>query len=99
MAIGVKWSLEAENTFFAVIDYLENEWTEREVQRFVQKANRIIDQIQQNPVMYKSKGNERVRKAVINKQNSLFYFFDETENIILLLTFWGNRKNPAGLEF
>jgi plasmid stabilization system protein ParE len=99
MAVKIRWSSEAEITFFAVIHFLEKEWTEREVRKFVQKANRIIGQIQQNPGMYKSKGREKVRRAVVNKQNSLFYFYDETENIVLLLTFWDNRKNPSELNF
>ena len=99
MAVNVKWTPEAEIAFFAVVDYLEKEWTEKEVQKFAQKAHRIIGQIQQNPGMYKSKGIEKVRKAIINKQNSLFYFFDETENVILLLTFWDNRKNPSNLKY
>ena len=99
MAVTIKWSPEAEFTFFDVIEYLEKEWTEKEVQNFVQKSHRIIGQIGQNPGMYNSKGSEKVRKAVINKQNSLFYLFDEKENAILLLTFWDNRKNPAQLNF
>ncbi len=98
MAIEIKWSPEAETSFFAVVDYLENEWTEKEVQKFVQKAHRIIGQIQQNPEMYKSKGIEKIRKVVLNRQNSLFYFFDEKESVIQLLTFWDNRKNPSNLK-
>jgi hypothetical protein len=35
MAVKITWSPEAEITFFAIIDFLEKEWTGREVQRFV----------------------------------------------------------------
>jgi len=43
MALKARWTPEAEETFNAVIKYLENKWTDIEVRRFVQKSHKIID--------------------------------------------------------
>ena len=38
MALKARWTPEAEETFNAIIEYLENSWTENEVYSFVQKS-------------------------------------------------------------
>ena len=39
MAFKIRWTPEAEESFDKIIDYLENNWTEKEVQNFVRNAN------------------------------------------------------------
>ncbi len=95
----IRWSPEAETTFAAIIDYFEDEWTEKEIRKFVGKAQKLIVQIAINPKMFKAVGKEEIRKAVISKQNSLFYLLDEKKEIIILLTFWDNRQNPVKLIY
>ena len=34
MALKARWTPEAEETFSAIIEYLENEWTENEIHSF-----------------------------------------------------------------
>jgi hypothetical protein len=53
----------------------------------------------QNPKMYKATGKEEIRRAVITKQTSLFYHINEVSNLITLLAFWDNRKNPNDLIY
>lgn len=69
-------------------------WTEKEVQNFVQKSLKVIDQIQKNPYQFKSSRFHSIRKATITKHNSLFYFVNEANKFIELYTFWDNRQNP-----
>ena len=54
MALKARWTEEAEETFKAVIEYLENNWTEKEVRNFVRKTNEVIKQIEIHPYQYKS---------------------------------------------
>jgi plasmid stabilization system protein ParE len=49
MALVARWSKEAEDTFDEIIEYLEDNWTEREIQNFVRKAHKVIGQIEKNP--------------------------------------------------
>ncbi|HSM47087.1 MAG TPA: type II toxin-antitoxin system RelE/ParE family toxin [Draconibacterium sp.] len=99
MALNVRWTSESEDTFSDIINYLEQEWTEKEIRKFAQKTQKIILQIAKNPKMYKATGKEEIRRAVITKQTSLFYHINEVSNLITLLAFWDNRKNPNDLIY
>ena len=99
MALKIRWTPEAEDNFASIINYLEHEWTEKEIRKFAKKTQKIILQISNNPKMFKDTGKEEIRKAVITKQTSLFYHIDDAANLITLLSFWDNRKNPKSLKF
>ncbi len=43
MVKKVIWSHRAKNSFDRVIAYLEKDWTEKEVIKFVNQANKIIE--------------------------------------------------------
>jgi plasmid stabilization system protein ParE len=98
MAMKISWSPEAEATFSAIVNYLENKWSEKEVRNFVTKTKKVIDRISRNPKLFIAFGEEEVRKAVITKQNSLFYWIDIQNEQIKLLAFWDNRKNPNSIR-
>jgi plasmid stabilization system protein ParE len=99
MALVARWSKEAEDTFDEIIEYLENNWTEKEIQDFVQKAQKVIGQIEENPYQFKASRFQKIRKALITKHNSLFYFVNEAEKVIELYAFWDNRQNPKKLKY
>ena len=99
MALKTIWSLEAEETFESVIDYLEEKWTEKEVRNFIRKTNSLIKQIEKHPYQYKSSSFHQIRKAVITKHNSLIYHVNEKSEQIELYTFWDNRKDPSKFNY
>jgi plasmid stabilization system protein ParE len=92
MALKIRWSKEAKSTFENVLDYLRANWTHKEIEKFVSKTNAVLNVISLQPYLFKASAHKRVRKAVINKQNSLFYLVRESE--IYLLSFWDNRRDP-----
>jgi plasmid stabilization system protein ParE len=94
MALKARWTPEAEETFNAIIEYLENKWTENEVRSFVQKSQKVIGQIEKNPKQFRSSGFHEIRIAFVTKHNSLLYRVNEQDGIIELYTFWDNRKDP-----
>jgi plasmid stabilization system protein ParE len=94
MALKARWTPEAVDTFNAIIEYLENKWTEKEVQSFVQRSQKIISQIEKNPYHFKSSGFNEIRIAFITMHNSILYRVNEQDGIIELYTFWDNRKDP-----
>ncbi len=94
MALAVRWSLEAEETFDTIIEYLQSHWSEKEVRKFVQRTMRVIGQIETNPYLFKQTSFFAIRLAYITKHISLLYFVNETEGVIDLYSFWDNRKNP-----
>nr|NQU91291.1 type II toxin-antitoxin system RelE/ParE family toxin [Bacteroidota bacterium] len=99
MAYKVRWTPEAEETFDFIIYYLNNRWTEREIINFVTKANHLIDQIAEHPKMFRLSSKRNIRVGFITHQTSLFYQISETENLILLLSFWDNRQDPEKRKY
>lgn len=76
---------------------MNDNWTEREVIKFIQRTDTLIKTIAENPLSFQSSSKKSIRKAVIGKQNSLFYRIDNDS--IYLLTFWDNRQNPAKSKY
>jgi plasmid stabilization system protein ParE len=99
MALIARWTQEAEDTFDEIIEHLENKWTEKEIRGFVQKSHKVIEQIENNPFQFKASRFHKIRKAFITKHNSLFYFVNEDDNIIELVSFWDNRKDLINLQY
>ena len=99
MALVARWSKEAEDTFDDIIAYLTTNWTEKEIQNFVRKVHKVIVQIEKNPYQFKTSQVQKIRKAFITKNNSLFYFVNEEDGFIELYTFWDNRQNPKELKY
>lgn len=95
----VIWSAKARITYFMVLDYLEKNWNKREIVAFSQKTTAIIRAIQKNPEIFASSSKHKnIRRAIIDKNNSLFYQVDKNHSKIFLLTFFDNRQNPASFN-
>ena len=100
MAIIVSWTNEAKQTFDANIEYLLQQWTEREIANFIIATNKKIENIKLNPKIYKrSEKHPSIRKCGINKNISLFYKYFPRKGEVILLSFWNNRRNPKDLKY
>jgi len=94
MAFKVVWTLEASESLDQIVCYLEQNWSEKEIVTFIQKANRVILLISKQPHLFNISEKRNIRKAFISRNNSLFYKTDETNQRIILISFWDNRRNP-----
>jgi hypothetical protein len=93
------WSSKARITFFGVLDYLDKNWTRKEMIQFNLKTQIIINAIRKNPGIFPASVKfKEVRRAIIDKNNSLFYKIDDHPQKIYLLTFFDNRQNPVKLN-
>lgn len=89
------WSTEAELSYLKILEYLEDKWTEREIERFINRTDEVVDYIKKNPSQYKRIKNY-THKAILNRQISLFYKIDGSS--IFLQFFWDNRQDPKKLK-
>lgn len=97
MALNIEWSEEAIDNLRNTIEYLQENWTIRELKVFSKKLDEQIELIRRKPATYKaSKRLRGTRECVITKHNTLFYVFDETKIYIVIL--WDNRQNPKKLK-
>jgi hypothetical protein len=71
VAKKVIWSKRAITSFDRVIAYLNEDWTEKEILKFVNQTNKIIYLIQSNIVKFKSSEKVDVYEVLITKHNLL----------------------------
>ena len=97
--MDIIWSAKARITFFKVLDYLEKNWSQREIIQFYNRTEIVLRTIKLNPEIFPiSQKYKQTRKALIDKNNSFFYKVDSENNKIYLLTFFDNRQNPKHLK-
>ena len=97
--MDIIWSSKAKITFYKVLDYLNENWTKKEMIQFNQRTQIILNAIRQNPGMFPvSATNKIIRKGIIDKNNSVFYKIDTYRQKIHLLTFFDNRQDPKTLR-
>ncbi len=94
MAFKIIWSPKAVDTFEIVIDYLQKNWTEKEVKKFVTETEHVIRLISINPHLFRASEKENIFEAIITKHNLLLYQTNQSEKTIELLSFFDSRKDP-----
>ena len=95
MGFKVVWTNKALDTFAQNIAYLQEKWTEKEVNAFSNKVNDILSAIREQPLMYrKSEKLSNVHIGVIVKQVSLVYRVKPRKKEIELIAFLDNRQDP-----
>ena len=97
MDYKIFWTEEAVQNLEEIIDYLQTNWTQREVENFKAKLSKQIDQIKSHPRMFPiSTFQPRLRKAVLSKQTSIFYEINDKE--LYLAYIFVNYKNTERLK-
>ena len=95
--IRFEWSPIAKEDYWNNIDYLLEEWSEKEASKFIGLVEQNLDNIKRNPRAFVETSYKNTRAVVITPQITLFYkIVDETK--IELVRFWNNYQNPENLE-
>jgi plasmid stabilization system protein ParE len=89
----VLWTDHAISELKDTIEYLEENWTERELRNFSAKLDHTIELISKTPEIFPSSlEKNEIRKAVVEEHNNLYYRINE--NSIEVVSLFSNRKNP-----
>ncbi len=97
MAKEIRWTEESIKTFNSVIEYLQKEWTEKEIENFVKATDRVISYISDNPQMFRKTNKKNVHEALVTPHNLLIYKIYSSH--IDLITFWDTRQHPYKKKF
>jgi plasmid stabilization system protein ParE len=76
----------------ATLEYLEDQFSQKEIQRLAREIERITKLISQNPNLFTLSDIMKVRKVVILRFNSMYYRVEG--NQVQILSFFSNRQNP-----
>lgn len=89
----IKWTSHALIELADTIDYLQKNWTDRELKKFSQELEHTLQLISRNPELFPtSKSKIDIRKVVVAKFNSLYYRINQ--NSIEVLSLFSNRQDP-----
>jgi plasmid stabilization system protein ParE len=95
MALGVKWTLQAEKGLDSVLFYLEKFWSIKEILQLEEKIKQVTSIIIHYPELFpKSKTNQGLHKAIIDKNNYLVYRINTRTKQIEIVNFRGTKQKP-----
>ena len=93
---SIVWSLRASKDLDKILDYLEMQWTEREIKKFVQLLEHRLQLISRHPKLYPVSGKKPdIHRSVLSRQTSIYYQVKQMEIVIIALT--DNRQKPRDL--
>jgi len=100
MAYEITWSAEAKLTYLAIIEYLDKEWTEKEIINFAERVHNKLNLLSVQPAIGKiHKKRYNIHKTLVHKRVSLVYHIKPGKKEIVLLSFWDDRQDPKKLKY
>ena len=93
----ILWTNHALSELENTIEYLKENWTERELKNFSKELDYTIELISKKPELFQvSNKNKNVRRAVVAKFNNLYYRLNK--ETVEILSFFSNRQNPDRIK-
>ena len=96
MPSNIIWSPVARVTYYHILEYLEHNWTTKEIEYFINRVEYVVQHIRKNPLQYPASKEKNIHRCVVVKQVSLFFRLKGSD--IELLVFWDNRQDPTKLK-
>jgi hypothetical protein len=99
MAYEIVWTKKGDESYKKNIKYLEENWSEKVIEDFLNKTNIRLALIAEYPfVAISTPKSNKLRKLLIVKQISCFYSINENKNRITIHLFWNNYQYPKKLK-
>lgn len=90
----INWTEHALNELAQTIQYLEENFTDRELTLLANSLDKTLLLISKNPKLFShSISKSEIRKVIVRKYNTLYYRIKD-ESSIEILSFFSNRQNP-----
>jgi len=94
MGYKIVWTHQAQQTFESVIHYLEIAWGEKQIIKFLESTEHIIEKISKFPYSFRSSKFQPIHETLITKHNLLLFEVIENKEIIVIHACWDTRQNP-----
>lgn len=96
----ILWTDSAKITFNNIVEYLRQEWTEREVEKFVNSTAELLSNLKRYPEMCRpSTKRKNIRIGIINKRTQLVYHYKPRRKQLEILLFWNPKQDPAKFKY
>ena len=95
MVLKIIWSQTAIDTYIANIQYLEKEWTTKEVRNFIEAVQKKLQALSIHPNLGKRSGKRvGLRQIVVNKRMLMYYRYKPLKKEIQLVYFFNTHQKP-----
>lgn len=95
MAIKIIWSKKADQGYAKIVKYLEEEWTDKEVRKFVRETNNFFNLLKENPhILEPTQSRKKLYRGPINKLTILTYHYKPRSKEIMLINIRGAKQKP-----
>ena len=89
----ILWTDNALKELQKTVEYLEEHWTDKELNNLAVNLDKTLNLISQNPYFFQASDYKKeVRRAVVLNLNTLYYRVNE--NNVEILSLFSNRQNP-----
>jgi plasmid stabilization system protein ParE len=97
MAKKIIWSTRSEASFYKVVEYLKENWSDKEIDNFLDATEKVINYISEHPLMFRKTNKKNIHEALVTPQNLLIYkiYVDR----IVLIMFYDTRQSPRKKKF
>lgn len=89
---NISWTDHALSELADTYEYLELNFTEKELKKLSLEIDQVLNLISKNPKLFPFSESLKVRKVVIKKFNTMYYRVNK--NQIEIISFFSNRQNP-----
>jgi|SRR5690554_5096381 len=93
----LRWSDESVRNLEDILEYLQENWSEKVVLNFKENLSKQLDLICRFPFIFpRSEYQKRLRKAVLSKQITIYY--EVTNNEIFIAYIFANKQDIARIK-
>jgi plasmid stabilization system protein ParE len=91
------WSERALGDLRKIIEYLTENWTDKEIQNFARRLDKRLDLIASNPFLFPKTGKRKnIRKSVLTKHTVIYY--EAGKESVTIATLFDPPQNPKKLK-
>ena len=95
MALKIVWSKQAENGYDKIMQYLEKEWTDREIRNFIKETRQFLSLFEKNPhLLEPSQVRKNIYRGPLNRLTIVTYRLKPRKKQIEILNVRSSRQKP-----
>ena len=94
MELEIIWSKRAASGYAKILNYLDKQWSQKEVENFEQEVKKFLENLSKHPYILKESEKMGFRRGPINKHTMLTYRIIEKKNQLQLINIRGTRQKP-----
>jgi plasmid stabilization system protein ParE len=94
MALEIVWSTRAEKGFDKIVNYLEENWTEREIRIFMEESREFFELLKKNPKMLQASKKTNLHRGPMNKLTLVTYKVKPRKSQIILVNIRSTSQRP-----